>query len=248
MSKFIDKLKSRTQLLPAPIGFGKAVIQEEPRILLIAAVSQTDNVVDLVKGTDVGLLIADRPSSLTKNLPKLAKAVPDVLWGGWLNNPRWDEIENMKNEADFIIFSPEMPLIDLPADLGRILAIDASFTDTQLRAIDELPVEAVLFTVKPDKLNWQYLITLQRLDNIIAKPLLAIVPADITGKGLQSIWSVGVDGVVIEVNGGSANRLKELNREIEKMVFPLPRKSKKMDVMLPFISQQSPAETEEEDE
>jgi hypothetical protein len=250
MSKFIEKLKNHTQLSPAPIGFGKAPVQEKPRILLVAGLTlaNIDNLAEYINGADAALLKADSLSSIDENLPKLSQSAPDVVWGGRLTNAHWDKAENTKIKADFLVFSPEMPLFDLPTGLGRILEIDVNITDTQLRAIDELPVEAVLFSAKPEILNWQYLIMLQRLDNLLVKPLLAVVPSGVTSTELQTLWGVGVDGVVIELEAGQVNRLKELRQEVEKASFPLPRKSKKAEVRLPFISQAPPADAEEEEE
>ncbi len=187
-------------------------------------------------------------SSLIDALPKLSQASPDILWGGWLKNAPPEKVEIKNIAADFLAFPPTTPLFELPVKLGRILEIDAGIPDTQLRAIDDLPVEAVLFTGNPDLINWQYLITLQRLENLLAKPLLVMVTPKVTVTELQTLWSVGVDGVVIEVETATAGVLKELRQEVEKAVFPLPRKAKKVDVMLPFISPTPPGESEEEED
>jgi hypothetical protein len=234
MSKFIEKLKNHTQITPAPLGFGKAPVQEKPRILLAAYITDADvkNLADCVSGADVAVLALDSLNSM-EVLLKLSKIASEILWGGWLKNTQPEKTETKKITADFLIFSPQTSLFETPAKLGRILEIDTAITDTQLRAIDDLPVEAVLFTIKPEKMSWQYLITLQRLDNLLVKPLLAVVSSDVTVTELQTIWSVGVDGVVIEAKTGG--KLKILKEEIEKAAFPLPRKSKKVDVMIPFI-------------
>lgn len=248
MSKFIEKLKNHTQKVPAPLGFGKAPVQEKPRMLVAAYISDAniENLADCVNGADVAVLATDSLGSLAEALPKLSKAVSEIFWGGWLKNPQPGKTDTKTIGGDFLIFSPATSLFETPAKLGRILEIDTSITDTQLRAIDDLPVEAVLFTGNPKVLNWQYLITLQRLDNMLAKPLLAVVSSDVTVLELQTLWSVGVDGVVIEASTGG--KLKELREEIEKVVFPLPRKSKKVDVMLPMVNPASSEESDEEED
>ncbi len=40
MSKFIEKLKNHTQISPAPLGFGRAPVQEKPRMLLVAHITE----------------------------------------------------------------------------------------------------------------------------------------------------------------------------------------------------------------
>ncbi|MBN1366340.1 MAG: hypothetical protein JW967_00225 [Dehalococcoidales bacterium] len=248
MSKFIEKLKNRTQISPAPLGFGKVPVQEKPGILLAASITDAGmkNLTDCVSGADAVFLISDSIGSLLNTLPKLKDEVPDMLWGGWLQKAQTEKADAKNMIADFLAFSPETIIFETPAKVGRILEIDESISDTQIRAIDDLPVEAVLFTPRPYSINWQYLIALQRLDNLLAKPLLAAVPSDINVTGLQILWSAGVDGVVIE--GGESGKFRTLRQEIDKIIFPLPRKSKKVDVMLPFINTTPTQESDEEED
>ena len=245
MSKFIEKLKIHTQSSPAPLGFGKTPAQEKPRMLLVALLTGTDNskIGECVKGADAVLVSSDSPGSLIEALPKIQKANSDVLWGGYLKNTGPEKLDIKSTAADFLVFSPQTSLFEIPDKTGKILEIDAAITDTQLRAIDDLPVDAVFFAAKPEVLNWQYLITIQRLDNLLAKPLLAAVPPEVTIEELQTLWSVGVDGVVIEAT--ASGKLKALRDDIGKTVFPLPRKSKKAEVRIPFVG---PAPVEEPDE
>ena len=251
MSKFIEELKRHTQLSPAPLGFGRGPVHDKPRISLVACLAQTDieNLSEYLNITDAVLIQTDSLLSLNEKLAKLSQYAPDVILGGWLVDARWDKIDNIKVAGDFLVFNSQMPLLELPVGLGRVIELDMNITDTQLRAIDELPVEAVLLNTKPAKLSWQNLITLQRLNNLLSKPLLAIVPCGVTTTELQTLWTVGVDGVVIEVETESAKKLDKLRQEVEATSFPLPRKSKKVNVTLPFISQRPSEESEEvEDE
>lgn len=249
MSKFVEKLKNHTQKSPAPLGFGKTTASEKPKMLLVALITDADNenIGERVKGADAVFVSSDSTGSLMKAMPGLNKANPDVLWGGFSKNTEPENIDIKNITADFLVFSPETPLFEMPDKTGKILAIDDVITDTQLRAVDELPVDAVFFVVRPELLNWQYLIKLQRLDNLLSKPLLAAVPSNVTINELLTLWSVGVDGIVIEAT--ASGKLKALREEIDKTVFPLPRKSKKLDVRIPFVNPSSAEEFDEgEDE
>ncbi len=247
MSKFIGKLKSHTQLTPAPLGFGKAPAQEKPRILLAACVNtDTKDIAACVGGADAVVFSDNSIGSIISYISKLNQEVPGVIWGGWLKSPKSEKAKTASLPVDFLAFPPNTSLFETPAKMGRILEIDINIPDTQLRAIDDLPVEAVFVGSLPEKMDWQYLISLQRLDNLLTKPLLAAVSPEVTVLELQTLWSVGVDGVV--VMGSEGEKLKSLRQEIDKAVFPLPRKSKKVDVVLPLMSPAKSAELDEEEE
>lgn len=247
MSKFIEKLKSHTQLSPAPLGFGKAPVQEKARIMLVACVSKdTKDITGCVNGADVALFSADTPGDIAENVLKLNKEVSGVIWGGRLKNAKLEKAATKNLALDILVFPPETPLFETPAKMGRILEIAIDIPDTRLRAIDDLPVEAVLVGSVPEQMDWQYLISLQRLDNLLAKPLLVMVSSEVAILELQTLWSVGVDGVVVAE--AAAGKLNELRQEIGNAVFPLPRKSKKVDVMLPLTSPVKEAEPDEEEE
>ena len=252
MSEFIEKLKRGTQIVPAPMGFRSEPVKEKTKILLVAVVSQPNikNPEDYIAGADAGLLTMNNLASGMESLQKLNKVIADIPWGGWLRDARWEKKEFPKLECDFLIFSSDTPIFTLPAKLGRILELDNLASDTLIRAIDDLPVDAIMINEKPgDLLNWQYIASLQRLDNLLSKPLLVKVPSGITGSDLPMLWGVGVDGIVIEVGASQPkDMMKELRQVVDKASFPLPRKAKKPDVLLPFISPEKPAESEEEEE
>ncbi len=248
MSKFIEKLKQHTQVTPAPMGFGKAPAQEKTRIMFIALVSKTDskNLRELTRGADAVLVESESLESLSDGLSDLKKTIPDAVLGGWVNNVSPTKTNTANIDSDFIAFSPESPLVELPVELGRMLEVGIDTPDAELRAIDDLPVEAVLFTDKPEQITWHYIIAIQRLENLLTKPILAFIPESASISELQTLWSVGVDAVVIEIS--TPGRIVQLQADADKVIFPLPRKSKKADVRLPFVSPPSQEESEEEEE
>jgi hypothetical protein len=252
MSEFIEKLKRGTQHKPAQLGFRSVSIKDKPKILLIACITEPmmKNEEEFLVGADAGLVIMKNLVSGLESLQKIATIKPDIPWGGWVKNIQWLKMEFPETEADYLIFATDTPIFNLPAKLGRILELNSVLTDTMIRSIEDLPIEAILLNDDPGNLlNWNYLLTLQRLDNLVSKPILIKAPPEIVRENLSTLWEVGVDGIVVEIgNGQPKETLQELRIMIDKVSFPIPRKAKKTNVSLPFINSEAAKEEEEEEE
>lgn len=256
MSRFIDKLNRISQTVSQPMGFRAMPIQEKPKILLIASLAQADvnSLVDYVAGADAGLLHISNLSSGIKTLQKTGQIMPDIPWGGWLRDVTWEGKEQMvKVNCDFLVFQAGTSLEILQNDkVGRILEVETSLTEGLLRAIDELPVDAVLLADEPGEasfLTWHHLMLFQHFADLLTKPLLVSIPSKVTPNELQALGEVGVDGVIVEVGVRQPmEKLKELRQAIDKLTFPSPRKPKKAKALLPYIGKEKDIITEEEEE
>ena len=250
MSQLIDKLKQASQAIPQPIGF-RAVhpVSQQPALLLIARLAKTDAVADYLTGADGGLLYI-RKSSEIKALQEASKAVPEIPLGAWLRDSAQTEIEEIvKSGCDFIIFPADKTTLALPKNetVGRILEIEASLSNGLLIAINELTVDGVVVTGKStegDFLTWHHLMLYQHFTALLTKPLLVPVPSNVTASELQSLWEVGVDGVIIDAEAG---KLAELRAAIDKLTFP-QRKRRTTEALIPRVGPQMIVEEEEEEE
>ncbi len=258
MSKLIDKLKLVSQAVPQPVGFRTTQsVLPKSKILLVASLVQA-NVEDLanyVAGADAGLLHISKLSSGAKTLQKISQVVPDIPWGGWLRASGQGEIKQMvKVGCDFVIFpAANTSLAIFQGDeVGKILEVEPSLSEGLLRAVNELPIDAVLIASEQAEgyfLTWHHLMLFQRFAGLLTKPLLVSIPLSVTASELQALWGAGVDGVVVEVGVGQpAERLKKLRQLIDKIVFPSPRKRKKAEALLPYIGRETSVVTEEEGE
>ena len=258
MSKFIDKLNRVSQAVPQPMGFRTTKpVPERPKILIIASLAEAsaDNVAERVAGADAGLLHVPELSTGAKTLREVSRAVPDIPWGGWLRGGSKVGIQKTeKAGCDFVVFpATDTPLAIFRDDeVGKILQVEASVSEGLLRGINELPVDAVLITNEQQEgafLTWHHLMLFQRSADLLAKPLLALVPSGVTAEELQVLWEAGVDGVVIEVGmEPSVGRLEELRQAVNKLAFPSPRKRGKAEALLPPIEGGVGTVTEEEEE
>jgi len=255
MSRFIDRLNQVSQAVPQTMGFkARQPASLKPKILLIASLAQVNvnNLVDYVAGADAGLLHISKASSGAKTLQKICQAVPDIPWGGWLQDSGKERVDQMVEVGfDFVVFpAASTSLAILQSDkLGRVLQVEASLTEGLLRAVDELPIDAVFVAGGQEEkhfLTWHHLMTFQRFADLLTKPLLASVPLDISANELLALWEAGVDGVVLGI-GEVAGRLKELRQIIEQLSFP-QRKRGRAEALLPRISVETGTVTEEEEE
>lgn len=256
MSRFIDKLKQASQPVPQPMGFGAKQSISKPVMLLVASLSGADvkDPADYLAGADAGLLPVAGLSAGAKKLKEIAGLTPDIPWGGLLEgNCRGGVKQIIKAGCDFIVFTPETSLEVLGEDkVGKVLAVTSSLNDGELRAVGELPADAVFITAQDEKgyfLSWRHLISFKRFSGLLTKPLLVSVPPNVTADELQALWDVGVDGVVVDVEAGQpAGKLKELRQMIDSLVPPKQRKRAKMAALIPGVGGEAGTLAEEEEE
>ena len=245
--------------MPQPVGFRmERPVSPKPKILLVASLAQAnvENLAEYVTGADAGLLHISGLSSGGKALQKISQIVPDIPWGGWLKGGRGEMKQKAKVGGDFAVFPAANTSLAIfqgdGGEAGKILEVESSLSEGLLRAVDELPVDAVLIAGEQEKgyfLTWHHLMLFKHFADSLAKPLLVSIPLSVTASELQALWEAGVDGVVVEVGVGQpAGRLKELRQVIDKPVLESPRKSGKAEALLPHIGREPNIETGEGEE
>jgi hypothetical protein len=258
MSQFIDKLNQASQAVPQPMGFRAGQPGAvKPRMLLVANLLQVevDNLAGYVAGADAGILPISTSNSGIKTLEEVSQTVSDIPWGEWLGDVKGGTVSDIaKAKYDFVVFPEASALLAVPQnkEMGRILQVEASVGEGLLRAVNELPVDAVLITVEQEKehvLTWRHLMLFRRFADLLSKPLLAFTPSNVTTNELRALWEAGLDGMVVKVGGEQPKgRLSDLRQTIDKLTFPSPRKRGKAEALLPYISRKTSTETEEEEE
>jgi hypothetical protein len=245
MSKFIDKLSLISQGGLKPMGFRAAGVPPKPRLLLVAHMAGTG-----AKATGADALLLSVPKTGAKS-PK-AKAAKDIPWGGWLSEVGKEGIRKVAEAGgDFVVFPAASASLAVLQEekLGKILEVEPSLDPGLLKAIDDLPVDAVLITAEGGKdylLTWRHLMLFQRAANILTKPLLAAVSPDVAASELQALWETGVSGVVVKA--GTEGKLAKLRQVIDKLVLPSPGKRRKTEPLVPHIGGEMLVASEEEEE
>jgi hypothetical protein len=259
MSRLIEKLTRQRQPEVQPMGFMLSRAKAEKIQMLVIAEVEAENWEKMaagLKAADAALIDVTKADDLAlaeKNCQD-KEAVPS---GGWLKSTAAAVTKKAANsECDFIAFSTTAPVaMTRKEKLGRILEVDLNWTDGLLRAAGDLPVDAVLVSGKTSELvlNVNRLLYIQRLLNVVNKPLLLAIPDNISALELQALWDMGVAGVLIEVNDDNSLRgLTELRTLADKLEVPAFRKKGKTMAILPKAALESAAppshEEEEEDE
>ncbi len=257
MSTFIDKLKRLSHEAPRSMGFRvtQPVSPAKPKMQLVISVTEASikPLADYIEGADAGLLRISS-NSTAKTLQKVSQTMPDIPWGGWLQDNGLEAIKQVNQAGyDFVVFSAtNTPLAILQDDaVGKIVEVEASLGDGLLRAVNKLPVDAVLVAGDPAKgqsLTWQHLMLFRRLADLLTKPLLVTIPPKVTSAELQALWDAGVNGVVVEITAEiPKDTVKELRRLIDQLTLPSPHREK-IEPRLSPVVQEPNLETDEEEE
>jgi hypothetical protein len=173
----------------------------------------------------------------------LKKMPSDMPWGVWLKDGNSETVKLLKEAGcDFIVFPASAPLaIVEDKETGKVLEIDISDNDSMLRSVAELPVDALLVSVKRDEaesLTWQDLMIIQRFGGIPTKPLMALIPENVTVSEIEALWQAGVLAVISEGNTGT------LRDVIDKADFKASRKRDKVE---PVLRQVDSSDMDDED-
>lgn len=259
MSKLIDELSQVSQVGLQPMGFRAAqAVPHKPKMLLIASLAQVDvdRLADCVAGADAGLLQIPKSSSGVKALQEICQAMSDIPWGGWLRDiGREKGIRQMvKAGCDFVVFPAAKTSLAILQDdeLGKILEVEPLLNEGLLKAVDDLPIDAVLIASEQRKdyfLTWHHLMLFRRCAELLTKPMLVSIPPDVAANELQALWEAGVGGVVVEAGiEQPLGKTAELRQMIDKLTLPSPGKWGKAEPLLPYIRGETGMVSDEEEE
>ena len=260
MSLLIDALKKVDRAASQPIGFRTArTTDSEPRILLIASLEPgaISQMADNITNADAILLCSAKSRLTVKSIQETVSSLPDIPWGLFLEDIGAGKASILiEAGCDFVILAANSPVTITPQDekIGIIIQVESTLDDSSLRAINNLTVDAIVAADVYQgnvSMSWHQLINVQRLANLLTKPLLVTVPLGITDSELKAIWEAGVDGVIVDVDTSKSQGLQELRGIIGKLPPRSARKRDKAEALLPYsgsVKEPEPEEDYEEDE
>jgi hypothetical protein len=262
MSRLIDEFHKATQTTAQPMGFRAArQTAAAMRMPLVASLEIGANVnpAEITGGASAVLLRPGKTRPTAKTVQAIVKSLPDIPWGIYMDDDGDKKATSLEGEGcDFVVFAASGRISVAPQEekIGRILQVESSMDDGLLRAVNDLPVDAVLVADSFEgsgNLVWHQLMIFQHLARLISKPLIVPVPADITGEELNALWEAGVDGLLVEVDASSTGGLKELRLAVGKLPARSQVKRDRIEALLPRTGGESrpaapPDEEEEEEE
>ncbi|HIM81027.1 MAG TPA: hypothetical protein EYM54_13110 [Dehalococcoidia bacterium] len=255
MSKFLDSLEKISIIAPAPLGFGVRREQRPPGMALIVQISS-----DHASGCEA---ISDlSPEAVLLSgiddlaaLKKIAPGLPSVPWGLSPGTIDEDSVNGYKEAGcDMLAFGlADTPVSVLKSEeMARLLCLDPSADERQLRAINPLPVDAVLIDVTSQSGTW----TLADLTNItaissrVSQYILVSISEPPGAKDLEVLRDAGVHGVVVDAGSVSMESLSKLKSDLQEMPRAQPGRKNRNAAVLPrsvFAVDRTPA-PEEPDE
>jgi hypothetical protein len=253
MSRFADKLKNALQVAPPSMGFFRsAQVSAKPRMLLVAwtGMDDAEKSPAMLEGADAAVLVPSKAPA-AKTLKALAKLLGETPWGLWLEGDA-QNLKTLENAGvDFVVFAPDkMPLASAGEEKpGRVVGIPLDLEDSLVRTVSELPVDAVIINSPGSApLTFQDLMRFRRLGDWISKPLLAVVPASLSGGEIKALWDAGIDALVVSLTAENQAAFKELRTTLDGLTLTAKRKWMKQRAIVPVIKQEEAAHEAEPDE
>ncbi len=211
------------------MGFGAAArTPKTPAMALIGLISQNHKrgAARLARIEADGALLEG--TNLDGKLADIVQALGPVPWG--VKAAGEMDVERVKalteKGCDFLVASPENVTVeavkeDKPAFL---LSLPAGAGDGFLRAIEDLPVDAVFLSLCPggSSLTLQDLITVGAARSMFDKYLIVGAPATVSPSELAGLRDMGVDAVAVDAGRSPEKALKA----IKESLLDLPRQRK----------------------
>jgi hypothetical protein len=206
MSKLSERMRRAARTEARPVGFTTVATVPQPTMLVIADLSVKDAVgaADSAAGGADALLVPD----------EVAEAVLQATAGGatpvGVRLPRGNRarVAALREAgADFIVLGEDSAASALMEDgLTYILDVAGEPTDTDLRALDALPVESLLVPAVEGALTIRRSIGLRRFVAFARKPLMLPVSADAESADLEALRELNVLLLLTPASGVSSLR------------------------------------------
>ena len=218
MSRLLDRLERVNRGATNSMGFGNVARAEKvPPMVLLGTLSdpgksaQGASILAQI-GADGALI---EGMSVEEIKEKLIKPLDKVPWGIGVQELVGEQTSHYREQGcDFVAFGPERTLLGAleDEDPAYILYIQPDMDERTLRAIEDLPVDAVLMSMKSVEppLTLQHLITIASVRNEFSKYLLLEVTGVLTPRELEGLRDIGVDGLVVDATAHSAEELEGL--------------------------------------
>ncbi len=252
MSKLLEKLERVSRGPTQALGFRAATVM--PRgssIVLIAALSEGDAKAATLARQDADAVLISPAKLNGEGLKQTVDSLAEVPWGVSVKEATTGELSQIKEMGcDFLVFDAAKapPALLREEGMARIVEIQPSLAYGLVRAIENMPIDAVLIGAEGEvSLSIHQLMTYYHVANLVRKPRVVSVPIDITGEDLEQLVEAGIVGVVVNLEGGVEGELSRLRDAIGALLPSRGRKGK-LEPLLPHIGPSQVTELEEEEE
>lgn len=259
MSKFIEKLEAISRKESSPIGFGaRAAAQKSGSMLVVAALTNTDPAAAQVAeqgGADAALIplgILHREREGLEATMRVFTSGPRGVLVDYATAEEAAELNEM--DLDFLVFRADRtPAAVLGLEnMGKVLEIDTSLSDSHIRATDAMAVDAMLVSEYMGHgiaYNVDLVLVLARLAMLTQKPILLLAPTVPSADELKSFRDAGVKALLLAVDAETRPEdISSLKKAIEDLPPPARGKRRHAEALLPLPQQRALEPPEEEEE
>jgi hypothetical protein len=247
MSKFIDRMEEIMEGAPARMGFGPARAEKTPGLALVIQVSDSHKA-GAVTATAVspdGIIISGL--SGPAQVGELKDTLSDSIWGIRTDALSTDDARAYEKGGSgvlaFQLKGTSMGAVS-SEESAMVLCIEADTDIEDLRDINALPVDAVIFPMSGASSSWTLddLAKVARISGRLGKFLLAEITEPPTAADLKVLRTAGINGLVLDVSAGK-DVLESLKKTLLDMPKPGSEKSGgKSNAILPGVAYSSQRE------
>jgi hypothetical protein len=255
MSRFIERLTKLYKIEPQPMGFATNRPSASKSRLPLAVILSSKNLEKTLEslGEVDGVLVRVAAEEDLKIIEKVCQKEENPPAGGLLSSAEKIPLHSLKKgSCDFMVVpadSQASPHED--EKMGRLVQLDSGLSEALLRTVNDLPVDAVIFTenIAAEGLTLINLMAVRRLVLLISKPILLVVPLSLSQDELQALWNTGISGIVADLpDPAAAKKLGDLRKTLEKLATPSLNKKDKMSAILPRMGLEPALPSREDDD
>lgn len=238
MGKFLDLMERIVNGAPASLGFGAARATKVPSMALITLVSGR-----YAHGLKTVATLAPDAALVSglkgpAALGDIKGGMPAIPWGVSTEGLSEAEAQEYRGHGcDLLAF----PLQGTTAaaleeeEVGRVLCLEPHVPEQELRAIDTLPVDALLvnMTVVSGPWSLQDLMAVGAISRRSSKYVLALVSQPPGKKDLEALRDLGVRGLVLDVGAASLESLNDLKATLLQMPRKRQQRKERTTALLP---------------
>ena len=261
MSKLLDRLDSIARGTPKAIGFAATTSGEPvPQLALVAWIADPAKL-DAAALTEVSVdgYVLHESAMGKDGSAQRPDALKELPYGVMVEGPDPEKVEGYRKQgADFLVFDIANTPIDLleEGDCARILRVTADLEETQLRGLEDLPVDLVILQrpAPEGPLTLTHMLAISGIRTATSRYLLLEWSADLTSRELVLLRDAGIDGIVVNITEAQPSVVPGLRERISALPQRKPRGDQRSIALLPrdvghvAAAPQRHDEEEEEDE
>ena len=258
MSKLLDRLDRLARGAPRAIGFSAKTTQESvPTLALLAWLGDNSKPSVAEAASDkVDAFIVSEGALQGWKSGKQSKIKEGSILGVAVDRPDRERVDASKgNGSDFIVFGIEGTPVELleEGDMAHVLRISSDLEESQIRGLEDLPVDAILLQ-KPSlegPLSLSHLLAISNIRSAVSRYLLLEWSEALTSRELEHLRDLGVDGLVVDMEQAEVQVIATLRERIDQLPPRKPKGEQRSVAMLPHsvaTEQRSPHRHEEEEE